>query len=185
MSLHTLGTKASTSLVSLPAWSAAIAAADVAAVASNVLNDAGLGAILGGYSAGETYFIGTASTHTNTVLDSLSADSGSPATTQIKVGDVVLGSGITAGTYIAAVTSSTAFVLSQAATASASGVHVIIARPASIAPKVDIASARVFVPNRGVLTILPGDYVAVGKAGEVVIVPGNAVSYAGSVWTFT
>lgn len=185
MSLHTLGTKASTSLVSLPAWSAAIAASDVAAVASNVLNDAGIGSILGGYGPGETYFIGTASTHTNTVLDTLSASVGSPATTQIKVGDVVLGAGIPAGTYISSVTSSTAFVLSQATTATAAGVNVIIARPQAIAPRIDIASARVFVPNRGVLTILPGDYVAVGRAGEVVIVPGNAVSYAGSVWTFT
>jgi hypothetical protein len=183
VALHTIGTKASSSLVSLPAWSAAIAAADVAAVASNILSDSGEGAILGGGSAGQTYFIGTGNTHTNTTLDTLATSAG-PDVSTIMVGDVVLGAGIPAGTYVTAISSTTA-TLSQAATATASGVNVIIAHPRALAPRIDIASAQLFVPNRGTLVILPGDYVAVGKAGEVVIVPGNAVSYAGSVWTFT
>ena len=186
MALHTLGTAATTSLTCLPAWSATIAASDVAAVASNILNDAGIGAILGGYSSGETYFIGTGTTHSSTSITSVSAAAGSPAIATIKVGDVVLGAGVPAGTYVSAVAGGGAtLTLSRAATAGAAGVNLIIARPALMAPKLLVDSAQLFVPMRGTLKILPGDYVAVGRAGEVVLVPGNAVSYAGSIWSFT
>ena len=185
MALHTLGTNANTSLTCLPAWSAVISEGDVGQLASNILNDAGITSILGGYSSGQTYFVGTGSTHTNTTLDSVATSAG-PAIGTIKVGDVVLGAGIPAGTYVAAIAAGGAtLTLSRATTATAAGVHIIIAHPALMAPKLEVNSALLYVPMRGTLTILPGDYVATGKAGEVILVPGNAVGYAGSVWHFS
>lgn len=62
----------------------------------------------------------TANTHSNTTVDTVSAMSG------VAVGMLVTGSGIPALTYVAAVTSSTAFVLSQAATTSLTGTTLTI-----------------------------------------------------------
>lgn len=61
----------------------------------------------------------TGNTHSNTTLDTLSV-----GTSFLMVGQQVSGAGIPAGTTIASITSATAIVLSQAATATASGITV-------------------------------------------------------------
>lgn len=185
MALHTLGTVAATSLQCIPAWSAALAPADVAAIGQSIVNDAAIGSILSGYSAGETAILATGTTHSNTTLDTLVARAGSPPLTQINVGDLVLGVGIRAGTFVSAIPSGTSVTLSQAATAGAAGVSIVFARKGNQTPKLSLADGILYVPNRGTLKVLPGDYVAIDNTGAVILVPGNAVGYAGSQWTFT
>lgn len=182
MAIHTLGTTSTTALSCLPAWSAVLAAADIAAVASSIIDDRALHSILSGWSAGETAVIATGTTHSNTTLDTLVARAGSPPLTQIKVGDLVLGVGIPLGTYVQAVVSGTSVTLSNAATAGASGVGIIFYRPTRpyLSP-----SGLLQVPNRGQLRVLPGDYVATDNSGAVILVPANAVGYAASLWVFT
>lgn len=185
MALHTLGTNATTSLNCLPAWAATLAAADVAAIAQSIVNDFELAAVLG-QSAGQTCITATGTTHSTTTLDTLVARAGSPPLTQINVGDLVLGVGITPGTYVAAKPSGTSVTLSQAATASASGVAILFSRLSGPPPMgVELGSQQLVVPNRGILKILPGDYVAIDNTGWPILVSGNAVGTTGSLWTFT
>jgi hypothetical protein len=42
-----------------------------------------------------------------------------------------------------------------------------------------------YVPNRGFLKVLPGDYVAIDNFGWPILVSGNSVALSGSIWTFT
>lgn len=44
-------------------------------------------------------------------------------------------------------------------------------------------SGLLYVPNRGVLKVLPGDYVAVDAFGWPILVAGGAISYASTSWT--
>ena len=185
MALHTLGTAATTSLNCLPAWSAALAAADVAAIGQSILNDGELASILSGYSAGRTAIEATGTTHSNTTLDTLVARAGSPPLTQINIGDLVLGVGIVPGTFVSAKPTGTSVTLSQAATAGASGVSIIFARLNRQRPFLSLADGILYVPQRGTLKVLPGDYIAIDNTGAVILVPGNAVGYAGSLWSFS
>ena len=74
-------------------------------------------------------------THSNTTVNNISS------TANLRVGMLVKGSGIPAKTYIASITSSTAIVLSQAATATASGVTITYAAVGSPNP----AAGLIFV----------------------------------------
>jgi hypothetical protein len=183
MALHVIGTKAANSLVCLPAWAASLAAADVGAIAAAITGDGNFAAILGQPGTGAKAVLATGSTHTSTTLDTLVTSAGAPLA-QIHVGDLVLGIGIPPGTFVASVTSGTAVVLSQAATATAGGVYIAFVRQAPRAG-IELSSAELFVPRRGTLKVLPGDVVAIDNTGFPYLIPAAAISYLGSQWTFS
>lgn len=183
MALHTIGTKATSSLISLAAWSTALLAADMASIGQGIAGDGNFGANATP-SAGQKAVLATGNTHTNTTLDSLSASPATPALTQIHVGDMVLGPGIAPGTFVAVLASGTSVTLSKAATATASGVNVAFIR--YVRPMFDPIGILEIPGGRGRLKVLAGDYVVVDPVtGWPILLSGNEVSYAGSVWTFT
>lgn len=183
MALRTLGTNANNSLVALPAYSQVLAAADVAAIAQAITDDRQFASIPSGWGAGPTAVIGTGSTHSNATLDTLVGVSGA-ALAQVAVGDLVLGTNIPAGTYVTAKASPTSLTMSQAATDTAAGKRVAFVRPYDVGSAM-VAAGQLFVPNRGVLKILPGDIVAIDNTGWPVLVSAAAIGYAGSLWTLT
>ncbi len=184
MALHTLGTAATTSLTCLPAWSQTISQADVAGVGQSIASDTQFGTILGTGMIGPKGIIATGSTHSNTTLDTLVAVSGGGLAT-IHIGDLVLGAGIPAATTVKSITSGTAVVLSAAATATAAGVNVAFVRNPG-AMYLTPEGILTIPGGRGSLRVLPGDYVAVDLAtGWPILVSGQAVAYAGSLWSFT
>lgn len=183
MALQTIGTKSATSLVALSAWSSALSAADLANIALGITDDLNFGAVLGQPGSGAKVVLATGSTHTNTTLDTLVAISGAPLS-QIQVGDLVLGVGVVPGTFVAAIPSASSVTLSQAATASAS-VRIAIVRLGMTFSGDLSRDGRLFVPNRGVLKVLPGDIIALDNIGFPYLIPANAIGYAGSLWTLT
>lgn len=193
MALHTLGTAAATSLVSLDAWSAVLSDSDVGSVNMMISSDREFAAAATApgqafTAGGPTAIFGTGTTHSNTTLDTLVAGSGSAPLTQLKAGMKVLGPAFPAGTFIASVTSGTAVVLSAAATTGA-GSQVVAFLPINF----DNATggsidryANLVVPSRGTLKVFPGDYVAYDPiTGWPILVSGAAVAQSGSLWTFT
>jgi hypothetical protein len=180
MALKTLGTTSTTILNALPAWSQVLSAADVAAISQSITEDTAFAAILSGLGFGADGVLTTGSTHTNATLDTLVATGGA-GLASIMVGDLVLGAGIPPGTYVQAV-SGTTVTLTQAATASAS------IRAAFIRPGPETINgmsgngSQLYVPNRGILKVLPGDIVAIDNTGWPILVSGAAIGYAGSQW---
>jgi hypothetical protein len=163
--------------------------ADIAAISQTVVDDAQLGSILGNDAPGATAMAATGSTHTNTTLDTLVATGTITLawlTSALAVGPppLVVGAGIPPGTFVTAFNGTTTVTLSQAATATASGVRLWFVPANDTRPALD-RTGRLWVPRRGFLTVLPGDVVAVDTFGAVILVPGNMVSATGSVWTFT
>jgi hypothetical protein len=184
VALHTLGTKGASQLSCLPAWSQVLASADVGAISASIVGDGNFGAVLGGFSAGTTAVLATATTAASNSLTSVTARGGSPPITQIHVGDLVLGTAadIVPGTFVQAI-SGTTVTLSQAALSSGASKAVAFLR---LAPREGVDKfSQLFVPRRGVLRVLPGDFVAIDATGWPILVSGNAVGYAGSDWTFT
>jgi hypothetical protein len=184
MALHTLGTNSTTSLSAIQ-WSpspSVLSEADLAAIAQSITADDNFGLVLQGGSPGAAGILATGSTHTNTTLDTLVSTGGGPLAA-IQVGQLVLGVGIPPGTFVSSVTSGTAVVLSQAATGSAS-IRVAFISSANNMPKVN-RTGLLTVPNRGILRLWPNDVVAIDNTGAVIVLPATAISYAGSLWTFT
>lgn len=181
MALRTLGTNTTTSLVALSAWASSLLNADIANFANGIMDDLVFGSVLGIGPSGVSAVLATGSTHANATLDTLVAVSG-PGLAQIQVTDLVLGIGIVPGTFVAAKPSGTSVTLSQAATGNSAGVRVAFARPSPDALGDISREGRLFVPNRGVLKLLPGDIVALDNIGFPYLIPGNSIGYAGSQW---
>lgn len=178
MALQTLGTTTTTILRALPAWSASLSQADVAAIGQTISGDRQFATILSGFGPGATAVLATGSTHSNTTLDTLVGISGAPLT-QIAVGDLVIGAGIPPATYVQALVSATSVTLSAAATASAS-IRVVFRHRAG-QPLVSLADGMLHVPGgRGTLKLLPGDIVAIDNLGWPILVSGASIGYAGS-----
>ena len=136
------------------------------------------------HAGGPKGILATGSTHSNTTLDTLSAVAGGPLAA-IRVGMLVLGVGIPPGTYVAAITSGTAVVLSQAAIATAAGVRLIFVPPGSATENDANFNGQLVIPGRGIVRVLPGDVIAVDNTGWPILVSAAAVGYAGSLWTLT
>lgn len=182
MALHALGSTSTTALTALGAWSQSLLDADIAAIAQTVTPDNMIASRIGSpYVPGAGGILATATTHSNTTLDTLVATGGGPLGS-IKVGKLVLGVGIPAGTYVAAILSSTSVQLSQAATASASGVNVTFVSPNR--PAIS-RTGLLIVPGRGTLQMQPGDVVALDiTTGWPILVSAAAISASGSRWHF-
>jgi len=180
MALKTLGTIATDSLYALPAWSAALAAADIADIGQSIANDAAFASILSGGSAGPTAVKATGASHSNTTLDTLVVGVVSAPLAQIQVGDLVIGGAIAPGTFVTALPTSTSVTLSKAALATASPTYVVfIRRPP---PALDRNGILTLPGGRGQIKLLPGDIVAIDNLGWVIVVSGASISYTGSFW---
>lgn len=186
MALRTLGTNATTSLNCLTSWSQVLSAADVAAITQSISSDENFGLILDqqGFAPGAKGILATGSTHSNATLDTLVSTGGGPLSS-ILVGDLVLGVGITPGTFVQAIASSTSVTLSQAATASASIRVAFLRVSGALKTGLSLYDQRLVIPNRGTLKILPGDIVAIDNIGWPILVSGAAIAYGGSLWTLT
>jgi hypothetical protein len=196
MALHTLGTINTTTLQCSSAWLAApppggaFTAADLAAIDQSIVDDGDFGSVLQGQSFGVTAVLTTGTTHGTTSLTAVTAASGPPVS-QIQVGDLVLGIGVALGTFVTVVAAAGAtLTLSQAIASNTTGVRLAFVRLSG--GVVDIASSggltaqgQLFIPNRGILKVLPGDVVAVDNSGWPILVSGQTIAYAGSQWTFT
>jgi hypothetical protein len=183
MALHTLGTAATNSLNCLAAWAQSLLDADIAAIAQAITPDSRIASRVGSpYVAGPSGILATGTTHSSTTLDTLVSTGGGPLSS-IYVGMLVFGIGILPGTYVTAIPTSTSVTLSQAASASASGINVTfvpVNRPGISRQQ------QLTVPGRGILSIQPGDVIAVDPTtGWPILVSGAAISAAGSLWTFT
>jgi hypothetical protein len=194
MALHTLVTASGATLGAVtygqpsPAGGSVgtgqLSPADLAAISQSIVGD--------GFTAGSTALptgrakgiLATGSTHSNTTLDTLVATGGGPLAA-IQVGMLVLGVGIVPGTFVAAITSGTAVVLSQAATATATGVRLIFVPLGSAVDNDANFNGFLSIPGRGIVKVLPGDVIAVDNTGWPILVSAASIGYAGSLWTFT
>jgi hypothetical protein len=184
MALKTLGTTTTTRLPCLPAWAASLLIADVAAIGQAISDDSRIATILyGGGGAGPTAVLATATTNATTALSVLASVSGSPISA-IRAGDLVLGDGVIPGTFVTIYGGSTTATLSQATTASAALTKLIFVRPGTN-PDISLDGAQLFIPQRGVLKVLPGDIVAVDNTGWPILVSGASIGYSGTDWTLT
>lgn len=196
MALHALGTNSTSSLQAVQWWPAQVAAPagtnqisfqDLAAIAQSISGPGLVGSTP--FASGAVGILFTASTHSSTLLDTFAANTGGPLAS-VQVGALVLGVGIVPGTYVQARTPATgtptSITLSQAATASAAGVRVIVAPPSPRGSFIDPArQALIFPQERGLIKLLPGDYIAISNTGWPIVIPANEISYLGSLWTFT
>src|SRR6266550_156938 len=192
MALHTLGTNSTSSLQCSSGWlgapppGGAFTLADMAAINSAIINDADLASLLQGFSYGPIAVIGTGTTASSVTLTSVAGVTGAPVS-QIQVGDIVLGIGIPLGTFVLAVAAAGATItLSQAATTSSAGTKLIFARlgGSGYGPECGglSESGQLFVPNRGVLRVMPTDVLALDNSGWPILISGNSIGYAGSQW---
>lgn len=184
MALGTLGTAGTTSLVCLQAWTPVMSETDIAAIDAVMLPDSARAAVTD-YLPGPKAIFGTGNSHSNTTLDTLAAGSGSPALTQIAVGDIVIGAGIPPGTFVASITSGTAVVLSAAATTTVTGLNLAIAHP-SQGSGLGISKYGILTlpGGRGTVRLYPGDIVAVDLVtGWPIVVSAAAIAATGSLWS--
>jgi hypothetical protein len=194
MAIHTFGTNAASSLAAVtygqpsPAGGSVgtgqLSPADLAAISHAIVSDSFTATPALMQAGGPRGILATGSTHSNTTLDTLVSTGGGPLAA-IKVGMLVLGVGIAPGTYVASVTSGTAVVLSQAATATAAGVNIIFIPLGSAVENDANFNGQLVIPGRGILKVLPGDVIAVDNTGWAILVSKASVGYAGSLWTFT
>jgi hypothetical protein len=194
MALHTLVTAAAATLAAItygqpsPAGGSVgtgqLSPADLAAISHGIVSDAFAATPTNMQAGGPKGILATGSTHSNVTLDTLVAVAGGPLAA-IKVGMLVLGVGIPPGTYVASVTSGTAVALSQAATASATGVNIIFVPLGSAIGDPANFNGQLMIPGRGIIKVLPGDVIAVDNTGWPILVSAASIGYAGSLWTFT
>lgn len=173
MALHTLGTLASTSLNAVTYQPGVLSAADLASINAGIVSDI--------YpTSGGGGVIATGNTHTNTTLDNISS------MTRIKAGMWVFGVGIPPGTFLVSVNvAGSSAVLSQAATATASGVNLMFV-PREAEPRGAFSfNGQLFIPRRGVLQILPGDVVATDNTGWAILISAASIAYTGSRWSLS
>jgi hypothetical protein len=194
MALHTLGTAATTSLTAVQWWPAVVAGAagtnqislaDVAAMSESVSSPELIAAII--TTTGPNGILFTASTHANTTLDTLAANTGGALAT-IQPGSLILGVGIPAGTFVVARTPATglptSLTLSQAATTTALGVRIIVAPPGPRSALDPAGQSLILPQGRGRVRLFPGDYIAISNTGWPIVLSSAEISYTGSLWSF-
>jgi hypothetical protein len=179
MATHTLGTNANSSLTALKlrpyktAVGGTLAApADVAQIDGLIADDKQL------LNAG---VIGSATaSNGNNTLTSVSIATGSFS--QIQKGQWAYGPGIPGGTQVVS-TSGSSVVLSGNYVGGGGSITVFFL--GSRLPDSFSKNNLLYVPNRGVLRIHPGDAVGVDASGWPILVSAEALAYSASSWTFT
>lgn len=166
-------------------FSASLAIADLAAVEQSIADDQAIRSIdLGPAAAtiqGGVIFGGV----TTTTLSSISTVSiNSPTTAGVQAitaGQYVYGFGIAPGTRVLETPTAgqTTIQLSTAPLTGQSGYFIAVGNRAA---GVFQTNGFLNIPNRGVVKVLPGDVVAVGPSGEVILLPKLAIDFPGSPW---
>lgn len=181
MATRTLGTNANNSLTALK-FLASMADADVATIDQLIVDDQNF--------VNQNLGPAAASLQTGIIMSGTTA-TGSAAVTTVTVttpagavlsgviGSNVYGPGIPAGTIIISVAGTT-LNLSAPCTANATVTFFAIAtrKPGSFSK-----NGLLYVPNRGVLKLLPGDAIAVDATGWPVLVSAQALAFSGTSWT--
>jgi hypothetical protein len=172
MALGTLGTTSTTVLKALNAWGQNLSDADIAAISQSISSDFFFASVLQAGVLGPSGILATGATHASTTLDTLVTTGGGGLAT-IQRGMLVLAADVTPGTYVADILSPTSVLLSQAATGSNAERVAFVNAPAGPG-NIDRTQSLV-IPNRGTLTILPGDVVAIDNTGWPILVSGVAI----------
>jgi hypothetical protein len=187
VAVSTLGTTSQTALsavtfnppqgVGVSAASSLLSPADLAAIANAITGDRHFAA------TNPAAILATGMTHSSTTLDTLVATGGGPLSS-IQIGALVLGAGIPPGTFVIAKPTSTSVTLSQAASASASGIRIGIINPGGQNSRFNF-NGQLEIPGRGMLMVKPGDVVAVDNTGWPILVSAAAIAYAGTLWSLS
>lgn len=188
MATHLLGTNANNTLTAVQ-WTPSISDADLATINQLIADDQALISSQLGPSAATIQagivMSGTTSNGTNTITTT-TVSSPTGALLSGLAGSYLYGLniGIPAGTRVASVSGTTVTMTANAGAAAGTGTFFAIGK---ILPNQFQRQGLLWIPNRtlgGPISLLPGDYVGVGPAGEVVILPKQAIAYSGSGWTF-
>lgn len=156
--------------------SSLLSASDLAAIANAITDDNFFA------TSNPNGILATGSTHSSTTLDTLVSTGGGPLSA-IQVGMLVLGVGIPPGTFVTGFnnTGKTSVGLSQAASATASGVRIGFV-PAQQQNNWLSANGQLIVPRRGILKVFPGDYVFLDNTGWPILLSAATIGYAGTQW---
>jgi len=190
MAIHTLGTLATNSLravtfnppqgVGQSAASSLLSPADLAQISQTIAADRNFAA------SNPIGILCTGSTHSNTTLDTLVSTAGGPLAS-IHSGDVIigLGGGIPPGTFVVTKPSSpfTSLTMSQAATASLTGVRIGIIYRGRINNEFNFNGQLEIPGGRGYLTVKNGDVVAIDNTGWPILISAAAIAYPGTSWS--
>jgi len=192
MALHTLALTGNVGCLAgwgLPQTGGVITPADLAAAFQSAVADSDFQTLLQGLSSGAQAVIATATGASTATLTAVTKRAGAQypvPISQIRVNDIALGVGVPLGTFVGAVTGG--------------GSTVTLTKPATVTGAMNVAFIRpnademlagptqfgqLFIPNRGMLKILPGDVVAVDNTGFPFLISAASISYAASQWTLT
>lgn len=168
--------------------SSSLSSADVATMSQLIANDQVLGSMNLAVPSGTTVqsalvLSGTTSNGANTIT-STTVSSPSGGLLSGIVGSTLYGLniGIPAGTTVVSVSGTT--VTMSANATSAAGTGTVFAAGSTL-PGSFSQNGQLFVPNRGVVKLFPGDWVAVDSSGFPIVLSANAVAYANSSWKVT
>lgn len=160
--------------------SAALAIADIASINNAIIDDQTVISRFYGASAAATQsgIIFTATTtDAATSMTSVSITSPSTATiAAVQPGMYVSGPGLTLGTRVLSASGTTITLSTAAISGKTTGTFVVTGVPLSGG----FDGKRLFIPNRGVLNLLPTDYVFVDNFGFPYCVPVTSVGASGS-----
>ncbi len=153
-----------------------LAPADLAGIAAAITDDNFFA------TSNPNGILATGTTHSNETLDTLVSTGGGPLSA-IQTGFLVLGVGIVPGTFVTGFNNAgkTSVGLSQNASAGASGVRIAFIPPNQQNMKLS-ANGQLLIPNRGLLKVLPGDYVFIDNTGWPILLSGATAGYAGTQW---
>jgi len=166
-------------------FSASLSASDLAAVNASISDDQAIlsnslgpnsGAIQGGI-----IFNAVATTGVGTLLSTSIASPSTATIAAITPGQYVFGFGLAPGTRVTQVGAASTVHISPAPVTNVTGYFVAVGTKQAAAGAFQ-SNGFLNVPNRGVLKVLPGDVVATGPSGEVILLPKLAISFAGSPW---
>lgn len=164
MSTKTLGTNGTTSLTAL-AYSAGNSDADFATIDQLIVDDLTL-------KNNAVITTGTLSNTSNVIT-------GAGTTVGIAQGQWIYGPGIPAG---AAVISTTSTTITITAVPTANG-SITLYTSGRRLPGSYSREKQLFVPNRGFLKILDGDYVGIDASGWPILVSQEAIAFTQTSWT--
>jgi hypothetical protein len=184
----TLRTSAIGTLTALQ-FSGNMAAADVASIDQGISNDQAIVSTSKGPAGtaiqGAVIFGGASVSGTAAITGFSLASPASATIASITAGQYVYGLGIAPGTQVLNVGALSTINLTKSPTITQASTYFIAA--GSSIPGAFSSYGWLNVPNRGCLKLLPGDVVATGPAGEVIVVPQTALPtvFPGSLWVLT
>lgn len=169
--------------------SAALAAADVATIDQSIADDQAIVSMNLGPSAStiQAAIIFTADITTTQMSGLTNVSISTPATAtiaSIRPGQWIYGPSIPTGQQVLSASGTTIHMTgTDTPTAVATG-NTYFVTGRRLAGSFS-TNGELFIPNRGVLKLFPGDYVAVDNSGWPILLSAESVAYANSSWIFT